>query len=419
MTRCSPYREGVRLSTTYRTVAGDTFDIIAQKLYGFETEGGRIAEANPGAFQPLAPRTSLVIPTLPGALINSPQQSPSSDPDETALTIESTRFRFWTEIQITQQTDKVSTVAFFAPFDPESLEQRERFRPMSFKDIAVSIGGSQVLTGTMLVPLPVATAASTAVSVNGYGLPGVLNDCTLPNSAFPKEFLDQNMQQIAEAMAKPFGIGVVFEAEAGAIFAEVRPKPSDKVLPFLVTLARQRNLVIGDNARGELVFRQSVTPGSPVANLTSVLNITPSYGAQKYYSHVTGIEVIVPGIEGASFTVKNPRLLDKVRPFTFELPDTEGAGIETAVRAKAGRMFADTIAYTVELSTWRDDRGALWRANTTVTLLAPSAAIYTKYEFEIRRVVFTRTAATKTAVLELVIPRGFSGVLPEILPWDN
>ena len=421
--RCLPSLEGAKLSTTYETVSGDTFDIISRKLYGFESEGGRIASANPGLEEPIAPGTSIVIPDLPGALVDSPQQQPFTDPDETALTIDGTRFRFWTDIQIDLHTDQQSVVSFSAPFDPDVEAQRELFRPMSFKPMSVTIGGVPVFTGTLVIPLPNATPAATVVSVSGYSLAAVLDDCTLPFSAYPKEFFDSDLSQIAQGMLAPFGLEAVFEAPAGAVFETVRPRPGGKVLPFLTELANQRNLVIGDSPTGQLVFRQSVTPGSPVARLeqgqTSLISVDPDFKPQQYYSHVTGTQAPLAGIKGASFTVKNPRLLNVVRPFTYELPDTFEGDVEAAVRAKAGLMFADSVIYTVGVRTWRDDFEALWKPNTTVTLLASKAAVYTEYEFEVRRVQLTRAPDIKTATLELVIPGGFSGVLPEVLPWDS
>ena len=77
------------------------------------------------------------------------------------------------------------------------------------------------------------------------------------------------------------------------------------------------------------------------------------------------------------------------------------------------------MAYTCRVSTWRDPAGNLWAPNTTVTLTAPDAMIYDKYEFIIRSVTFETDRATETATLNLVLTGSFSGEIPDSLPWDN
>jgi prophage tail gpP-like protein len=82
-------------------------------------------------------------------------------------------------------------------------------------------------------------------------------------------------------------------------------------------------------------------------------------------------------------------------------------------------MIASVVTYTVEdLPTWRDPSGALWRVNTTVTLLAPEAMVYRETELLIRAVAFKQTAEIETATLTLVLPGTFGGQLPTSLPWD-
>jgi prophage tail gpP-like protein len=242
------------------------------------------------------------------------------------------------------------------------------------------------------------------------------------NSSTKLETNGQGLQEIATAMVGPFGIAVEFAASQGAIFDRVASEPGKKVLAFLAELAKQRNLVIGNNPRGALVFRQSVAAGNPVARLQEgsapVLSVSPFFSPQNYYSHITGIEPAIVGLPGSQFTVKNPRLEGVVRPFTFNAPDTLDADLNAAVRAKAGRMFGNMAAYSVRVDTWRDPNGVLWAPNTTLLLLAPGAMIYNEFEFEIRSIQFQK-GKSKTAVLDLVIPGAFSGQIPEALPWDG
>lgn len=411
------------MSTTYSVIAGDTFDSIARKKYGTEKEADRISRANPGVAEPLSAGTVLTVPVLPGAPQNLLTQAPADRDDEVAILIDGQRFRFWDKVRITRAIDSMDTVEFGAPFDAHAPGFKESFRPFSFKPVVITVGGSPLFTGTMVGVSPVVENSQRVISVSGYSLPGVLNDCTPPASSFPLEFNDQGLRDIATAIAAPFGLTVLFEADQGAVFERVACEPGKKALAFLTELAKQRNLIISSTERGALVFRQSADSGRPVARFQQgsapVLSVTPFFSPQEYYSHITGIEPVIVGLEGSQFTVKNPRLQGVTRPITFNAPDTLDADVKGAVEAKAGRMFGNMASYSVRVATWRDPNGDLWRPNTLIKLLAPEAMIYNEYEFVIRSIEFSRERAVETATLDLVIPGSFSGKVPETLPWDG
>lgn len=411
------------MSTTYSVITGDTFESISRKKYGTEKEADLIARANPGVAEPLTGGTTLTVPVLPDSPQNIQQAAGSSTEDEVAILIDGKRFRFWDTVRITRAIDTMDTVEFGAPFDAEAPGFKDTFRPFSFKTVVITVGGSPLFTGTMVTVNPVIENARKIVSVSGYSLPGVLNDCTSPASSFPLEFDNQGLREIATALVAPFGISVEFLADQGAVFERVASEPGKKVLAFLTELAKQRNLIISSSSRGKLVFLQSSESGQPVARLQQgsapVLSVTPLFNPQEYYSHITGIEPVVVGLPGSQFTVKNPRLEGVTRPFTFNAPDTLDADVKAAVEAKAGRMFGNMASYSVRVATWRDPSGNLWEPNTPIKLLAPDAMIYSEYEFTIRSIEFSRDRATETATLNLVIPGSFSGKIPGALPWDE
>ena len=411
------------MSTTFKTSAGDTFDVVARIAYGTEQEAHRLREANPGTTEPFIAGIVLVVPDLPGAPIDQPQQASANSENETAVLIEGQRFRFWQNIRITRAIDAMDTVEFIAPFDFEAPSFRETFRPFSYKSAKVTVGGVPLFTGTMVGVVPMINPTRKVVSISAYSLPGVLNDCTAPASAFPLEFNDQNLRDIASKLAGLFGLAVSFDDDPGAVFEREALEPGKKVLPFLAGLAKQRNLIISSTPTGELLFLKSTDAGQPVARLRQgeppLLSVTPFFSPQEYYSHITGLEPVIVGLAGSQFTVKNPRLSGVVRPLTFEPSDSVTADVKSAVEAKAGRMFGNASSYSLTVTTWRDANGNLWVPNSTITLFAPDAMVYSEYAFIVRSVEFTRERASETAILNLVIPGSFSGKMPEVLPWDG
>lgn len=410
----------------YRSVTGDTFAKISRKVYGYESGATGLKHANPGLFDPIPADSIVVIPTVPGAPVDTLQGAPG-ELDELVLTINAKRFRFWDGVTIKKSLDSVDTLELTAPFEPDNAEFRDHFRPFAYPRITASLNGAVMFTGTLTTVNPASSSDGVAVAAGAYSLPGVLVDCCAPASIYAEaeglEFLDADLRRIATRLLQPFGLEAVFVDPPGKTFEAVSVKPSSPVMPFLAKLAKQRNLVITSDVSGRVVFWRASSGGAPVAVLSAgnpgpVISVSPAFSTQAYYSHVTGIEPTSLGLDGGQHTEKNTRLPGVLRPYTFEVTDAAGEDLTTATRAKIGRMFGDAVSYAVEVDTWRDPSGALWAPNTTVILEHPNAMIYGPYEFLIRDVDFRRVRDGATATLGLVIPAAYRGEVPERMPWD-
>lgn len=403
---------------TYITARGDTFDLIARKQYGDESHAERIRKANPGVIEPLSEGLVLAIPLDPNAPVDKSTQPPASDPDEVALKVGGDAFRYWEAVRIKRSLDSIDTVSFSAPFV-------DGIRPFSYLDIEVSIGSEAIFAGTLVSVVPSVEAEARRLAVDAYATCGVLNDCTMPASSYPLEFRDQTLAEIAPTLADAFGVGVSFAGLniAGAPFPQVAIQPGEKVLEFLQKLAKQRNLIIGSSPDGGVEFRQPAALGLPTAALVQgqapLQSVAPRFNNQEFYSHVTGLEVAAVGKAGAQATTKNSTLSGIVRPFAFELKDTENADSQAAVDAKAARMFAGAVSYSVTVATWRDSIGQLWEPGKFLTLEAPDAFVPNAFSFMIRGVIFERSAEGTFATLELVLPGVFGGDLPRVFPWGT
>jgi prophage tail gpP-like protein len=407
----------------YTVILGDTFENIARKEYGTELEIDKIIKANPGVFEPLTPGIVLNIPTLPDAPQNLQQQSLADNISEVAILIDDERFRFWNNITITRSIDSIDTVEFEAPFDADNLIFRKIFKPFSYKTVVITVNGLPLFTGTIIGINPILENDQKIITVNAYSLPGVLNDCTSPASSLSLESKNQGIREIAVTMSSPFGIGVEFNADQGAIFEQVSSVSEKRVLSYLIELAKQRNLIISSTELGKLLFQQSAEIGNPIAILrqgnTPLLSVIPFFNPQEYYSHITGLEPTDIGIQGSQFTVKNPLLEGVIRPLSFIPQDTSKADVKTATEAKMGRMFGNMVSYNIHLNSWYDSFNNLWKPNTTIKLKAPDAMIYNEFEFTIRSIEFNRNSKAEIAILNLVIPGSFNGQIPEVLPWDE
>ncbi len=342
--------------------------------------------------------------------------------EDVAILIDQQRWRAWQSVDITLELDSFASVTFTSPWEPERRAMRETFRPFSFKPLDVLIGGERLFTGTLVGVAPTVEPDSRTLQASGYSLPGVLVDAMEPASAFPLELSGLTLRQIAEKLVEPWGLSVQMEAPDGAPFRRVAINPDQRVYSFLVDLAQQRGLVISDTAEGGVRFLQSSPGGEPVAWLREgeqpLLNVSPSFDPQSYFSEITGLAKTRVGRGGTKYTVQNDRLSGVLRPHTFTLGDTDGADVPAATRAKLGRMFGNALAVQADVPTWRTNDGALWQPNSTLILEAPGAMIFRETEFLIRTVTFHQEKKSQSATLGLVLPGAFSGEIPEVLPWD-
>lgn len=409
--------------TNYTVQQGDTLESISRARFGTDEAADLIRTANPGIAAVPVAGTSLIIPgrELPRPPLNA-------TPEQLSVSVGGRVLEGWTDVSFTRSMDAFGAFQLSTVWDPSNADLRQALRPFTYPEVAIHEGGTLLYTGTLLAPTPSQTANSQTVNLTGYSLPGVLVDCTPPIGALPLERVDLNLQQIAEELLRPFGLVVQFDTEAGPAFEREAMKPTEKILQYMIGLAKQRQILITDTPEGSCRFQTEVPAGSPVAVLTEgepgIDEITPNFSPQAYYSHVTSQApaqfAFLASNAGTAYTVANGRLPDVLRPLTFQAADTNAGDAKVAAEAKAGRMFANAVSYSAGVPDWVVPvTGKLWEPNTTIRVTAPGAMIYRPYEFLIRSVSYRRTATRKTAVLDLVLPGTFRGEVPEVLPWDE
>lgn len=412
--------------SSYVIKNGDTFASIARTQLGDDSLASIISSGNPGVIEPLPVGKTIFLVDTPqiSASSISPTSTTNSNvrENQTTVTIDGVAFKYWSTINIKRSFSANDILEMTALFEPRNEEFKAIFKPFSYKSVVVKVAGELIFNGILMEVTPVITKNSKTVLMSCYSLPGVLNDCTQPVGEDIKyQFNEMNLEEITKTIVKPFGLGVVFDSDPGPIFNDVRIAENKIILRFLTKLATQRGLVISSTADGKVLFRKSaITP--PVASIEEgappLLSIVPDFKPQEYYSHVTGIQPTALGIPGSQYTLANTKLTDSLRPLVFTVNDAADGDNQTAVEAKVGRMFANSVSYNMELSSWRDSKAVIWTPGATISVFAEGAMIYKKYNFLIRSVDLFRDDNLETAKLNLVLPGAFSGEIPKDLPWD-
>ena len=411
----------------YNVKAQDTLEGVSLKQYGLTTESARIASANPSIAdqQNLKPGTILVIPDIDNASTNkNPATVTASNKDEVSLLIEGKIFTFWTDIFITRSMDTIGdTFGFRAAWTPDNPDYRRIFKPFQYQDVVVYLGGEKLITGTAINLNLTSAANRMDLNISGYSKPAVLNDVMAPTSAYPLEFSGMNLQQITETLVTPFGLGVVFKAPVGAAFSNVGLEPQQHIYQFLIDLAQQRGLVISSDTDGNLIYQQSTTEppkSSIIEGKPPFISSNVIFDGQKRFSVFAALGDGWEKGEGQKAIVEDTAIKNAgvLRPMIYKAQDISAGDLNTAAIAKLGRSIADSIEIMVEVDSWRDREGNLWRDNQRVIFQAPGNMLYTQEEYIIRSVQYVKSPHTQTALLTLVFPESYSGEVRSSYPWD-
>ena len=115
---------------------------------------------------------------------------------------------FFNDFALSSSLDSVaSSFSFTARFDPKSAENRDLFRPLSFHQVEFFNNANQLFfTGTIVSHKFDSKMDSDLVQLSGYSLPGILEDCTVPYSAYPLESSSSSLKEITEKILKNFGL---------------------------------------------------------------------------------------------------------------------------------------------------------------------------------------------------------------------
>ena len=426
------------MSKAHNVQSGDTLGSIAIKYLGSSAQWGKISGANPQlANRRKAADGSPII--YPGDTLVIPEDQTESRPSNAAtvkpialsdgeqdvsIIIDGKKFTGFTSYSINLSYDSFDTFSFSAPYDPNLTGLSEIIVPFSYRPCEVFYNDVLMFKGRLLTPNPELTDTSSEITLQGYPLCGVLNDCMVPPTKYPLQCNGINMKGIAEAACNPYGIPVIFDGDIGDNFSEVSIEPTDKILDFLSRLAKQRNLLFTNNEKGQLVFfnpKAESTFVTFVEGRKPLTAIKPQFNAQNFFSHITGFGKTDAEYPSLSYTFENKYLINKgiIRHHSLTIDDAEtSSDIENATRAHAGRMFADCISFELSCEHHTNENNEVFTKGMTVGVSAPSAMISGETKFVARNVKLSRTVEGKTATLTLVLPGAYSGEIPEVFPWE-
>ena len=346
----------------------------------------------------------------------------ADSPDQVTIIIDGIRVEQFSDASILLTIDNVGNgFSFNAPFFPGTKDYRDLFRPFKYQDTQIYIGENLVLNGTIEKIAPSVTETSNSVNIQGRSKTAVLVDCTFENGDI-MEFKGATLDEIAATVIEKFELEVSFPDGAGAIFEKAgSDSPTETIFNFLQNLARQRSLLMSQTQDGKLLFRRAKTSGVPVAELIEghqgILISTASYDSTKRFSKydVFGQEAG----KNDNFASIIDSLVLTTRPKSIQGNDTNQGNIKDVATWTLTSDIASSINSPIGYEGWLRPDGELWAEDELVLVQAPSLMIYKPYVMSIKSVNFNSTPDSKHVEFGLTIPGAYSGIVPEVFPWDE
>lgn len=323
---------------------------------------------------------------------------------------------FYTNITITHQLDAVASVfSFDARFNPDNATHRNIFRPLSYNIVEIFDNDDNLkLTGVAINTSLKSSSSRSLQTISGYSKAGILEDCTIPYSAYPLEMLNLSLKNIATKLLKEFGLGFIIDGsvknEMNANYEKSVAKPDETVKSFLSKLASQKNIILSHDNKGNLIFFKPNDKERARASFDdrNTTNMTLSVSGQALHSNITVIRQPSkdnPDLSAVD-TIRNP--LVKIKR---TLVKTLSSGSETDTARAANNVLADELkSISVQISL---DRYYHVNCGDIVEVQNPEIFLYEKTRLMVSEITVNETALNQSMSLKLVLPETFTGNTPK------
>lgn len=338
--------------------------------------------------------------------------------DVVTLSVNGLDFQGWKSVRIEAGIERIARSFELSVTDkwPGSAEQVRRVKPGDLCE--VSIGGDLVCTGYVDATPIDYDAHGVTIMVRGRSKTGDLVDCSADNT--PGQWKGLTADAIAQKLTGQYGINVIPEAATGAAITDHQIQQGETAFESLDRLARLRQMLVTDNESGDVVLASPGSGGSAstalelgenILSASAGFDFTDVYSSYTVKGQKTGTDDAF-GTAAAQSTgtavdgnIKRRRVLI-VRQSGQADSDTcqKRAAYEQQVRAaKAGEIRYRVVG-------WRQNGGALWRPNLTVSVTDDIMQVNSS--LLITEVIYTLDDSGMIAEL-VVMPLGAFATEPE------
>lgn len=250
---------------------------------------------------------------------------------------------------------------------------------LPFGSCVLADDGEQIITGYVDEVRIEIAARGTKTRITGRSKTADLVDCIPELST--NQFNGYTIDQIARAMAAPFGINVVVGpgVDVGNTFSDATYEWNEPAFRFLNRLARQRGVLLTDNPMGDLVIATAGTDRAPAGLTTgpggNVFEARGTLSGRHRFSKYTIRSQTSLNVTGVAETDIEAQALDpavpRYRPWSG-IAESALSKPDAQKRAdwERSHRFGDAVVAVLAVPEWRA-AGQLWQINQLAKCTVP------------------------------------------------
>lgn len=302
--------------------------------------------------------------------------------DQLTVAINGTIYSGWTKIRVTRGIERCTS-----DFDIEVTERwaglgATPWQIQLFDACTVAIDSTPILTGYVEGYDPAYSKSEHRVRITGRSKTCDLVDC-MPDIG-GGQYNGATLDAIARAVAQPFGIGVVVEANVGAAIPDATLEKTETAFNFLDRLARLRSVLLTDDAQGDLVLAAAGAGGTATGALVEGKNIERASAKldcrQRFQTYVVLAQTPLAYDGQDTHEQILGQAIDGYCPRYRRHAEMAEAPADTALaqqRAvwRAAYNAARGVKAVIVVTGWRQPDGSLWQPNQLVSVQSQMLAL--------------------------------------------
>ena len=230
--------------------------------------------------------------------------------------------------------------------------------PCTYPKVQIYHDDELMLTGVIVNQQYESSSKPTLVSVSGYSLAGVLEDCTIPISAMPMQLDNMSLKEICDKLFPLFGVKYTMENIVLNLmhkkFEKVNFDYDKTIKSIIVELATERGIYVNHLTNGDVRFTDSSPHNLEVVEHfedNGLVEMSLSVDGQKMHSEIS---VLASTDENSTvageYTIKNPYVTTKKRPIIHKLKKGDSLDVKQHARLL---LSSELRAVSLTISTTR------------------------------------------------------------------
>src|SRR5690242_2174050 len=341
--------------------------------------------------------------------------------------IRNKKIDFFNDIDITLKYDAVASVFnFHFHFDPTKQEHIDLACIGHYHLCTIEHLGQTVMTGIIMAQHFHDEKTPEMLTLSGYSLGGVLEDCEIPPEAYPLQTDMLSLKEITDRIIKPFGLKYVIDSSVTSKmnekYDEASATPGQSVKSFLSELASQKNIILSHDTQGRLKFTRPSPTQKPIASFERgkglYTSMQSTFDGQAMHSRIFVVnQADMDDINTAESYADNPFVIKPVFRQKVMVINS-GNKLDAINMSGPGSAARNALSqelrnYTLTIHTDRwDVKGRLFMPGDVVTVLNPYVYNFTKTRWMIEEIHLKGNEKAQTASLKCVMPAVFDGSTP-------